>query len=131
VRSGEDATATFAAYPGERWTGQVLFVGDLLDPDTRTIQVRVAFANEDRRLRPGMFASVTFTESAAPELVVPSTAIVLLGDANCVFVEDPHAPWTFERRRVTTGAQIGQATALTDGVRSGERVVVENAVLLQ
>jgi cobalt-zinc-cadmium efflux system membrane fusion protein len=131
VRAGEDATATFAAYPGERWTGQVLFVGDLLDPDTRTIQVRTAFANQDRRLRPGMFASVTFTESAAPELVVPSTAIVLLGDANYVFVEDPRAPWSFERRRVTTGAQVGQATAITDGLRPGERLVVENAVLLQ
>lgn len=131
VRSGEDATATFAAYPGERWTGHVLFVGDLLDPDTRTIQVRVAFANEERRLRPGMFASVTFTESAAPELVVPSTAIVLLSDANFVFVEDPGAPWTFDRRRVTTGAQVGQSTVLTEGVHSGERIVVENAVLLQ
>jgi cobalt-zinc-cadmium efflux system membrane fusion protein len=129
VHAHEDASATFAAYPGEHWTGQVLFVGDLLDPDTRTIQVRVAFANDDRRLRPGMFANVTFTETAAPELVVPTTAIVLIGDASYVFVET--APWTFERRRITPGAQIEGASEIASGIREGERVVVENAVLLQ
>jgi cobalt-zinc-cadmium efflux system membrane fusion protein len=130
VHTAEDASATFAAYPGERWTGQVLFVGDLLDPDTRTIKVRVAFPNEDRRLRPGMFASVTFTETAAPEVVVPSAAIVLLGDASYVFVET--APWTLERRRVQPGAQVRpDATVILDGLRQGERIVTDNAVLLQ
>lgn len=129
VHAGEDAVAQFAAYPGEKWTGKVLFVGDLLKPETRTIPVRVAFPNDDRRLRPGMFASVRFTENAAPELVVPTTAIVLLGDASFVFVET--APWSLERRRITPGAQIDKQTAITDGVKPGERLVVENAVLLQ
>lgn len=129
VRAGEDATATFAAFPGEQWRGQVLFVGDLLDPDTRTIQVRIALLNEDRRLRPGMFASVTFTETAAPEIVVPTQGVVLLGDSSFVFVES--APWVFQRRRVTPGAQIDGATIISEGLREGERVVVENAVLLQ
>lgn len=166
VQAGEDATATFAAYPGpgETWVGKVLFVGDLLKPETRTIQVRIAFDNQDRRLRPGMFGSVRFTENAAPELVIPTTAIVLLGDASFVFVET--SPWNFQRRRITPGAQIepsalaaakekGRAeaptnggdgsgssagetaargeklTAITDGLKVGERLVVENAVLLQ
>jgi cobalt-zinc-cadmium efflux system membrane fusion protein len=130
VRAGEDATATFAAYPGERWTGSVLFVGDLLDPATRTIRVRIAFANTDRRLRPGMFALVTFTESAAPEIVVPSAGLVLLGDASYAFVED--SPWSFHRQRVTPGAQAdSDHTVVTDGLAAGERIVVSNAVLLQ
>ncbi len=131
VQAGEDAVATFAAYPGlqEIWSGKVLFVGDLLKPETRTIQVRVAFANEDRRLRPGMFGSVKFTENASPELVVPTTAIVLLGDASFVFVET--APWHFVRRRITPGAQIEKETTVVDGLKAGERLVVENAVLLQ
>src|SRR5262249_18057972 len=129
VQVGEDAVATFAAYPGEKWTGKVLFVGDLLKPETRTIQVRVAFPNEDRRLRPGMFGSVRFTENAAPELCVPTTAIVLLGDASFVFVET--GEMKFQRRRITPGAQIEKLTAIADGLKAGERLVVENAVLLQ
>jgi len=129
VRVGEETCSVFAAWPGECFGGAVLFVGDLLDPATRTIKVRVALPNAERRLRPGMFASTTFTETAAPEVVVPTTAIVLLGDASYVFVET--APWVFARRRVTPAAQIGSGTAITEGLRAGERVVTRNAVLLQ
>lgn len=129
VQVGEDAVITLAAYPTDSWTGKVLFVGDLLRPETRTIPVRVAMANEDRRLRPGMFGSVRFTENAAPELVVPPAAIVLLGDASFVFVET--SPWTFERRRVMAGAQVEGVTLIAEGLKQGERIVVENAVLLQ
>ena len=129
VQSGEDAVVTLVAYPGERWTGKVLFVGDLLKPETRTIPVRIALANEARRLRPGMFGSVRFTENAAIELVVPLAAVVLLGDANFVFVEI--SPWLFERRRVTLGAQVEGLLLISEGLRLGERIVSENAVLLQ
>ncbi|MFO0608499.1 MAG: efflux RND transporter periplasmic adaptor subunit [Polyangiales bacterium] len=129
VQAGEEASAAFAAWPDARFRGAVLFVGDLLDPTTRTIKVRVALDNRDRRLRPGMFAAVTFTERAAPEVVVPTTAVVLLGDASYVFVEA--APWVFARRRVTPGAQLADRTAIADGLRAGERVVTRNAVLLQ
>lgn len=129
VQSGEDAVVTLVAYPGERWTGKVLFVGDLLKPETRTIPVRIALANEARRLRPGMFGSVRFTENAAVELVVPQAAVVLLGDANYVFVEI--SPWLFERRRVTLGIQVEGLLLVSEGLHPGDRIVSENAVLLQ
>jgi cobalt-zinc-cadmium efflux system membrane fusion protein len=129
VHVREDASAAFAAYPGERWPGHVLFVGDLLEPETRSIKVRIAFDNPDGRLRPGMFASVTFTETAASEVVVPATALVLLGDANFAFVETE--PGVLQRRRIGLGAQVGNLVVVNDGLRAGERVVVENAVLLQ
>lgn len=129
VQPGEDAVVTLIAYPGERWTGKVLFVGDLLKPETRTIPVRIALTNEARRLRPGMFGNVRFTENAAVELVIPLAAVVLLGDANFVFVEI--SPWLFERRRVNLGIQIEGLLLVSEGLRPGERIVSENAVLLQ
>lgn len=129
VRVGEETASVFAAWPGERFAGRVLFVGDLLDSATRTIKVRVALPNAERRLRPGMFAAMTFTETPAPEVVVPTTAIVLLGDASYVFVET--TPWVFTRRRVTPASQVGSGTTITDGLRAGVRVVTRNAVLLQ
>lgn len=129
VQPAEEAMVTLAAYPGETWPGKVLFVGDLLHPETRTIPVRVAIENEERRLRPGMFGSVLFREKPAQELAVPPAAIVLMGDASFLFVEV--SPFLFERRRVTVGAQIDGMSLISDGLRTGERVVVENAVLLQ
>jgi membrane fusion protein, heavy metal efflux system len=74
VQQGDEASAQFAAYPGETFGGHVLSVGDLLDPDTRTIKVRVAFQNGDFRLKPGMFATVTFKSKATLEVVVPTSA---------------------------------------------------------
>jgi cobalt-zinc-cadmium efflux system membrane fusion protein len=129
VRQGQEAVALFVAYPGEKLVGHVLFVGDLLDPDTRTIKVRVAFDNPDTRLKPGMFATMTFTSAPLPEVVVKTTALVLQGDHSYVFVEV--APWTFERRPVEVGETQGDLAVITKGLEAQERVVMRDAVLLQ
>jgi cobalt-zinc-cadmium efflux system membrane fusion protein len=129
VHKGDEASSTFPAYPGEVFRGNVLSVGDLLDPDTRTIQVRIAFDNPEGRLKPGMFATVTFTSSPVNEVVVPTKALVLIGDKSFVFAET--APWQFVRRVVEPGEQQGNMTVITSGLKDGERVVVQDAVLLQ
>jgi len=129
VHQGDDAAATFAAYPGEMFYGSVLFVGDLLDPETRTIKVRVAFKNDDFRLKPGMFATVTFKSKPAPEIVAPTPGVVIGGDKSSVFVET--APWTFEKRTIEVGEQLGgDRIVVTKGLDVGTRIVSSNAVLL-
>lgn len=130
VHAGDEADASFLAYPNENWDGHVLFVGELLDPDTRTLEVRVAFDNSERRLHPGMFATVAFRGNPTPEIVVPTTAAVLMGDASYVFVEN--GDWRFEKRRVETGASIDPThLVITEGLHSGEHIVTANAILLQ
>jgi cobalt-zinc-cadmium efflux system membrane fusion protein len=131
VSLGMQVNAELAAYPDAPVPGQVLYIGDLLDPETRTLPVRIAFANTDLRLHPGMFARVTFEETARPEIIVPQTAVVLRGDHNVVFVELPNAPWTFEEREVTLGPPVGDELVVTQHLDPGDRVVVANAVLLQ
>lgn len=128
VCQGDEATAAFAAYPGESFAGRVLFVGDLLDPDTRTIKVRIAFDNADSRLKPGMFATVSFRSKPANELVIPSAALVVIGDRSHVFVEV--APWEFDRRPVEVADQAEDRFVVTKGIEGGTRIVTANAVLL-
>lgn len=127
VAQGDEASASFSAYPGEAFAGHVLFVGDLLDPETRTIKVRVAFKNDDFRLKPGMFATVTFRSKPAPEVVVPTAAVVISGEKSSVFVET--APWTFEKREVEVGEQLADKIVVTKNITPGTRLVVANAVL--
>lgn len=129
VHVGDAAKARFAAYPGDVREGHVAFVGDLLDPETRTLKARIAFDNPDFRLKPGMFATVTLSSGAEPERVVPTTALLVAGDATTLFVES--APYVFERRAVEVGEQDGTRAVITRGVEVGARVVVENGVLLQ
>jgi cobalt-zinc-cadmium efflux system membrane fusion protein len=128
VTKGQAADVVFTAYPGEVSKGTVLFVSDVVDPDTRRTKVRIAFDNPDIRLRPGMFATVTFYAPAQSVPVVPTSALLLKDDLNQVFVET--APWTFEARTVDIGFQQGDQVALSGGVKAGDRVVVKGGVLL-
>ena len=118
VAKGQSVDVVFTAYPDEVFKGQVLFVSDVLDPDTRRTKVRIAFENPDTRLRPGMFANVSFYAPTQSVPVVPTSALVLKDDLNQVFVET--APWTFEARTVDIGFQQGDQAVLTKR-RQGRR----------
>jgi cobalt-zinc-cadmium efflux system membrane fusion protein len=128
VHLGDDASALFEAYPGEAFKGKVLFVGDLLDPDTRTIKVRVAFQNDDFRLKPGMFATVTFQGQLEMDILVPASAVVVNGEQSRVYIEV--SPWTFDKRDVEVGEQAGSSILVRKGLTAGEKIVATNAVLL-
>ncbi|HZR61789.1 MAG TPA: efflux RND transporter periplasmic adaptor subunit [Xanthobacteraceae bacterium] len=128
VAKGQSVAVVFAAYPGEVFTGHVLFVSDVLDPTTRRTKVTIAFDNPGTRLRPGMFASVTFYAPVQRVPVVPTSALVLKDDATQIFVET--APWTFEAHDVDIGFQQGSEAALTRGVKVGDRIVVRGGALL-
>jgi len=129
VHKGDPASATFGAYPSEMFRGKVLFVADVLDTDTRTAKVRIAYSNTDGRLRPAMFANVTLKTWDTQELTVPTTALVLVGDHTTVFVQV--APNTYEQRPVVTGEQQGSRTIIKSGVQAGDKVLVREGALLQ
>lgn len=57
LRWGQAVTFTVEAHPGELFQGRISFIEPMVDDRTRTAAVRVAVDNEDRRLKPGMFAS--------------------------------------------------------------------------
>lgn len=129
VHKGDSATATFAAYPTETFQGKVLFVADVLDPDTRTAKVRIVYPNRDGRLRPAMFATVTLKTWDTQELTVPTTALVLVGDHTTVFVQV--AANTYEQRPVATGEQQASRTIVKSGIQVGDKVLVREGALLQ
>ena len=128
VARGQEVGVTFAAYPGESFDGTVLFVSDVMEPDTRRTKVRVAFPNPDTRFKPNMFATVTLRLPARDVLTVPNSALLMNNDSTTVFVEQ--APWRFVRRDVQLGPDRDGATAVTSGLAPGERIVVRGGVLL-
>jgi membrane fusion protein, heavy metal efflux system len=128
VTTGQSVEVVFTAYPNEVFKGRVLFVSDVLDPDTRRTKVRIAFANPDMRLKPNMFANAEFVAPARTMPVVPTTALILRNETDQVFVEVE--PWTFEARQVEVAFQQGDEAVIAHGVAAGERVVVKGGVLL-
>jgi cobalt-zinc-cadmium efflux system membrane fusion protein len=129
VEAGQAATATLTAYPEQQFEGRVLSVADVLDPDTRTLKARISIPNESARLKPGMFALVAFHSRPVDAVVVPATALVLLGDKTVVFREV--APWVFEPREVVPGNTHEKDVVILKGLAGGERIVTTDAVMLQ
>jgi cobalt-zinc-cadmium efflux system membrane fusion protein len=128
ISKGQAAEVVFAAYPGEVFRGQVLFISDIVDSDSRRTKVRIAFPNPEIRLKPNMFATVTFFAPAQKVATVPATALVLKNDGERVFVEV--APWTFQPRNVEINYQQGSSAVIKSGLTAGERAVVKGGVLL-
>jgi cobalt-zinc-cadmium efflux system membrane fusion protein len=128
VSDGEAVRVTFPAYPGMTLDGKVLFISDVLEPDTRRTKVRIAFSNIDKRLKIGMFANVTFIAPMVSQLIVPTSALLMTNDKTSVFVEV--AEWAFERRDVEIAYQEGTTAVIKSGLRPGERIVVKGAVRL-
>lgn len=128
VAQGQPVDVVFTAYPDEVFKGKVLFVSDVLDPDTRRTKVRIAFANPDLRLKPNMFAKATFLARQQNVAVVPTNALVLRNESDQVFVEVE--PWVFEARPVDIAFQQGDEAVIAQGLKAGERVVIKGGVLL-
>jgi Cu(I)/Ag(I) efflux system membrane fusion protein len=67
VRFGEQVDVTLEAYPGETFRGTVTFIDPFLDDATRTVRVRVNLKNEDRRLKPEMYANASIMVKIRPD----------------------------------------------------------------
>jgi membrane fusion protein, heavy metal efflux system len=128
VYNGQTVDVTFPSYPGKVFSGKVLFVSDVVEPDTRRTKVRIAFDNPDKAMKPNMFANATFVAPAMSQLIVPTSALLMTNDRTSVFVEV--ADWAFERRDVDVAYQEGATAAVKTGLQPGERIVVKGAVRL-
>jgi membrane fusion protein, heavy metal efflux system len=128
VFPGQTVNVTFRSYPDDVFTGKVLFVSDVVEPDTRRNKVRIAFDNPDKILKPNMFADAAFVAPSVSRLIVPTSALLMTNDRTSVFVEI--SDWAFERRDVEIAYQEGAAVAIKSGLRPGDRIVVKGAVRL-
>jgi multidrug efflux pump subunit AcrA (membrane-fusion protein) len=111
-------------------------MADAVDPTTRTVKAVVRVTNSDRKLRPGMFASVGLAVPAANRtpaaavVTVPESAIITDGDARYVFVQVGERAYLRRAIEVASGASAGRV-AIRSGVSAGERVVSNGAFTLK
>jgi cobalt-zinc-cadmium efflux system membrane fusion protein len=129
VRLGERVEISLVAYPGETFVGRVSRIADTLDPLTRTVKVQAELDNRSGRFRPEMYGSIHHLESTTKTLVIPATAIIHEGGRTTIFVE--RTPGHFEEREVSVGKRSGNLVRVSSGVRAGDSIVVDGAMLLR
>ena len=128
ISKDQDAEVRLMAYPDRALHGKVLFVSDVIEPDSHRNKLRISFANADHALKPNMFATVTLLGAPRSRVVLPSSALLMNNDRTSVFVAV--APWTFERRSVDPELEEGTSVAIRSGINAGDQVVVKGGILL-
>jgi cobalt-zinc-cadmium efflux system membrane fusion protein len=129
VQMGQRVQIAFDAWPGQKFTGRVKQIADVVDPQTRTLKVRAELENPDGRLRPEMFARIVLTDKFETRPVVPAAA-VMQGDAGSWVMREV-GEGRFRQTRVTTGNRIGDSVAILSGLAPGDRIVTDGVMLVR
>ena len=117
------------ALPGETLHGRVLAILPQVDPETRTLGVRVAIDNPAGRLKPGMFVQTMISEPrVAAQLWVPSEAVIATGERTVVIVK--RSDGAFEVVSVALGAERGGKSAILSGLTAGQTIVLSGQFLI-
>ncbi len=130
VHQGAGAEIVTAGFPDQVFNGRVGMIGDTLDPETRTIPVRIVVPNPGTKLRPGMFASAHIAEPATRYAVfVPEDALQDINGMPVVFVTADGT--TFQARTVNVGTRSLGEAEIVEGLKPGDRIVVNGAFMVK
>ncbi len=130
VRRGQEVKVSVPAFPGSTFSGRVILVSSVVDPETRSVKVRTEVPNPDGRLKPDMFANVQIiTDLHHTAISIPQAAVLDDGGKSVVFVSEGSG---YVKRGVNLGIQGNGRVEVIEGLQAGDKVVVKgNYLLLQ
>lgn len=130
VRNGQEVKLMTTAFPGTAFSGRVILISTVVDPETRTVKVRTEVPNPDGRLKPDMFANVQIvTDLNRSAISIPQAAVLDDGGKSVVFVAENGE---YKKRQVTEGIKGNDRVEIIDGLKAGDKVVIKgNYLLLQ
>lgn len=118
------------AYPKEKFTGIIARMGNAVEMDSRTFEIRVEVSNQKRKLKPGMFADIEITTDVLQgALVISDAALQTDGEDQILFVALTENK--FEKRKVKLGREQDSRVQIVEGIQAGEKVVTEGSFTLK
>ncbi len=128
LKPGSTLELVVPSWPDQRFPARLQTVADFIDPNTRTIKVRAEVANPRRLLKSDMLGTVRLHQHNNSGVVVPASAVQLLGTQHTVYVQ--LEPGVFEPRKVKVGNEGLAEVLISEGLQAGEQVVKQNSLLL-
>jgi len=125
IEKGQEVDIEIPAINDKPIKGKLIFVGDVVNPETRTVTVRSELNNVKGEIKPDMLVSMLVQSKPISKLSVPVQSIVREEDKDHVFVQI--APNKYRLREVTVGDNYQGMVAIVNGVEPGEIVVSEGA----
>lgn len=138
IRLEQAVAVKIDTYPDETFTGTIAAINPKVDPATRNVQVRATLKNPERRLLPGMYATVTIAAGSKERYVtLPQTAVTYNPYGETVYVVDDKGsdakgqPQLIARQAfVSAGPKRGDQVAILSGIEDGQTVVTAGQMKL-
>lgn len=125
LKEGDDLLIDVPAYEDKSVEGKITYLGDIVDPVTRTVTIRTEIDNAHGLLKPDMLISMKVSGKSIEKVGVPINAIVSIDDIPNIFVKTGENK--FLMRPVTLGVKNKDAVHIDDGLLEGEEVVIDGA----
>ncbi|MEN5234913.1 efflux RND transporter periplasmic adaptor subunit [Sphingobacterium faecium] len=122
------AEISIAAFPDKKIKGTIYHIDEILNEDTRSVQVLVACQNSDKLLKPGMYVSVNFIEKASDVIFIPEKSLLQYNDQSYVLVKIGQDQYL--KRPVKTGITDQGKVQVISGLSVGECIISEGAFYL-
>jgi len=128
VHLGQKVSFSLSYYPGKTYMGKISYIYPTVDPQARTVKVRVKLPNPGFVLKPQMFANAELRVDYGTKIIVPEEAVLNSGTEQHVFVV--HEGGVFEPRKVTIGPVVDGNVVILSGLKAGETIVVSGNFLI-
>jgi multidrug efflux pump subunit AcrA (membrane-fusion protein) len=128
VQLGQKMQLTLSYSPGKTYTGTISYIYPTVDPQTRTVKVRMQVPNPGFALKPQMFADAQLRVDYGTKVLVPREAILDSGTEQVIYVL--HDGGVFEPRKVTLGPAFEEKVAVLTGLKAGETIVTSGNFLV-
>ncbi|MDP2207573.1 MAG: efflux RND transporter periplasmic adaptor subunit [Bacteroidota bacterium] len=137
INQKTNAVFTTTTYHNEIFTGKIIYIGQTVDEQSRTITVRAEFSNPNNKLKPQMFGELRIPIGANAEaIMIPDEAVVKETGQEYVFVQTsdtttPNGGQAFEKRIVITGTSVDNMIEIKEGLKEGETVASKGVFYLK
>ncbi len=129
VQLGTKAVATFKAYPGQEFIGEVTRLSPVLNPTTRTLEIGLSLEDPDRLIKSGMFPTVTIlTERLEDVLVISRSSVLYDGSQAYVYTVDNSN--LAEKKPITIGLVVDDKVEVLSGLEEGQLSITQGQTLL-
>ena len=125
IKVGEEVVVEIPALANKQYKAKLIYEGDVVNPETRTVTVRSDLANANREIKPDMLVSMLIQSQPEAKLALPLQSIVRENDSTYVYVQ--LAPKKFRLREVELGPEHEGMVTIMNGVSDGEIVVADGA----
>ncbi len=129
-----DAVFITTVYPGEKFIGKVIYIGQVVDEQTRTITIRCEFNNLRGKLKPQMFGEIEIPISKdAKAITLPEDAVIKDAGNEYVFIKNNAGGIVheFKVRKIVAGTNLNNRIEVKDGLKPGENVVIKGSFYLK